>query len=1176
MTNTLRSAPLTTLAILLASSYASTSFAALQDLSQRPLFVANAEKANVLVVLDNSNSMDEDDRGKAVGSDSSESKSEIARIAIRDLINTYTGKINMGLMAYQQYPPGNAGSDSKLHVIPSFLHAGYYDVSYDADANYDPNFIITTATRNSQTKKFQIPNPTSPGNFINYNVTLPYYSSEIQNVSYCYAPDGSAFDDGEVFTNGSNAAPDGPWDFNRCFTTKIGISDALPSPALATPPDHYRFQNWGAQPFLTSTITAAETARGYSGLKNWFGLALYSVYFYPTDSDIAQGIVNFGKQQASTYVSPTWLSNASPGRGYLHIPISDLNTSQASTLNVKLAVSDTDPANNGPTDPILPLQNAGFTPLAGTLQTAKDYFVNPSSLPADEGGGGLSPLPESCDKDFVALLTDGLPSTNENGTPSTNTVAALADVATAATELNDAGVETYTIGFALPVGTEPTALDSIASSGGTNTAYLASDSDSLQATFDIIFSDILAKTGASSSAATNSTSLSSNSFIYQARFNSGDWAGELLAKPISLAGIIGDISDEGGWNAATQLNAMSPASRVILTYGRDSKDGIPFTWTDISAQTDTTAKDLLNTDPVTSTADGLGANRVDYLRGGTGNGSAASFRSDRNGKLGDIVHSTPYYVGAPNAGYNDTEMPDYSTFQADNSSRQAILYTGANDGMLHGFNASTGDEVLAYIPLGVFSKLNLLTASGYGSTVPHRYFVDGAPMVADADVDGWKTILAGGLNGGGQGIYALDVTDPATFAENTAADTVLWEFTDEDDADLGYTYIQPNNNFLTNQSNQIAKMANGEWAVIIGNGYNNTEADGHASSTGHAALFVLFIEKGIDGSWATSGDYIKIDTEAGSTTTPNGLATPTPVDTDGDGKMDTVYAGDLEGNMWKFDLSDIAPSKWTSAFKTGQDPKPLYIAMDIGGNEQAITSAPLVTRHPDGGYLIGFGTGKYLEHNDISSTASQSIYGIWDQAAVVSNRSSLVEQTIIELQTINFDHYRITSSNTVDYTSKKGWFMDLPESGERVDVNPVIRDQRFVFATRTPSSAACVAGGTSWLMELDYLTGGPLDVSPYDVNGDGVINDLDAVEVNALDEFGNIMLDENGDPITKKVYVSGHQDSDGGMLASPTTLGKDPDDEELKILSNSDGQIQAKLESVNTEYKGRVSWEEIR
>jgi len=1165
MTNKTLSSLFNTLVLYsIASSFSV--YAAPQVLSQAPLFVANGEKANVLVILDNSNSMDEDATGKAAGSTSPNSKSEIARLAVRNIITNYTGKINMGLMAYQQNPSAGAGGNSETHLIPSFLHAGYYDVSYDAATNYDPNFIITTATRNSQTKKFQIPNPTSPGNFINYNVTLPYYSDHIQNVTYCYAPDGNAFDDGEVFIDGSNTAPDGPWDFNRCFTSKTGTSDALPNPALATPPDHYTFQNWEAQPFITSPLTAAETARGYSGLNNYFGIAFYSLYFYPTDSDIAQGIVNFGKQQVSTYVSPTWISNSSPGRGYLHIPISDLNASQANDLNIKLAVSDTDPAHNGPTDLGRPLQNAGLTPLAGTLQTAKDYFNNPSSLPSDERSGVLSPLPESCGKDFVALLTDGLPSTAEDGTVTSNTTTALADVATAAGELNTAGVETYTIGFALPVGTDPTALDSIAAAGGTNTSFLASDSATLQATFDTIFTDILAKTGASSSAATNSTSLSSNSFIYQARFNSGDWRGELKAKSISLNGT---ISSAESWDSATQLDAQLASNRIILTYGRDSTDGIAFRWSNISGQTDTTAKDLLNTDPITLTADGLGSDRVDFLRGGTGGTSASSFRSDRNGKLGDIVHSTPYYVGIPNAGYNDIDMPDYAAFRTLYKTRQPILYSGANDGMLHGFGTATGNEVLAYVPRGVFPNLNLLTAQGYGSTIPHRYFVDGAPMVADANVHGWKTILAGGLNGGGQGIYALDVTDPSNFSEINASSIVLWEFTDEDDADLGYTYIQPADNLLTNQSSQIAKMANGEWAVIIGNGYNNTEADGHASTTGHAYLFVLFLEKGLDGSWATSGDYIKIDTGVGSTTTPNGLATPTPVDIDGDGDVDTIYAGDLEGNMWKFDVSNTTPSNWDSAFKTGNTPDPLFTAQDSSNNAQPITSAPLVTRHPNTGYMLGFATGKYIELSDISTTDDQTLYGIWDHDVEVSNRSSLVEQTVIATQTINTNQYRITSAETIDYTStSKGWFMDLPESGERVDLNPVIRDGRFVFVTRTPSSAPCVAGGTSWLMELDYLTGGRLDISPFDVNGDNSINHLDYVTIT--------VADGSGGTVDIQVPVSGYQSGNGGMIATPTILKTNDPDTEIKILSNSNGQVQAKKESADVSYKGRISWEEIR
>ena len=167
--------------------------------------------------------------------------------------------------------------------------------------------------------------------------------------------------------------------------------------------------------------------------------------------------------------------------------------------------------------------------------------------------------------------------------------------------------------------------------------------------------------------------------------------------------------------------------------------------------------------------------------------------------------------------------------------------------------------------------------------------------MADAVVSGnWMTVLAAGLNSGGQGVYALDITSSSTFSEANAASMLLWEFTDEDDADLGYTHFQPANDALTNQSAQITKMANGKWALIVGNGYNNTEADGNQSTTGHAYLYVLFIEGGTDGTWTLGTDYIKIDTGVGSTGTPNGLSTPTPIDKDGDGDIDYIYAGDLE------------------------------------------------------------------------------------------------------------------------------------------------------------------------------------------------------------------------------------------------------------------------------------------
>ena len=1098
-------------------------YAAPLSLATSPLFLTNAEKANVLVILDNSNSMDEAANGSAVGSDDSNSKSEISRNAVKTLVTTYTGKINMGLMAYQQAPNLKKGLDNSP-----------YDISYDP-ADYNPAFI---GPRDSATKRYRFPKSDDPGNFVYYNIALPYYHNggTVGDTGYCFSTTANAFNNGETpptyHANGSIQSLNGPWDKYSCYAHKNGTSNAL---------------NAGAG-YNTSTGNPS---------------------FYPTDSDLAQGVLDFGARMSSEQIGWAWFANSSPGRGFLHVPIRDLEDStvvassmtQVAGINTKLGTSQF--VNNGPTNPAWPLQNAGLTPLEGTLLTADDYFTG-TALPADEGGPAPA-IPESCGKNFIALLTDGLPSTNAAGAILTDSVAALSDVATAASSLASNGVETYVIGFALPFGTNPTALDTIATAGATNTPYMADDPTTLQTAFDTIFTDILAKTGAAASAATNSASLSINSFIYQANFNSGNWSGQLLAKAISLTGA---ISSTNTWDAAAQLNTKSATSRTILTYGRDTKDGIPFRWGDINGLTDTTAKDALNENYL-GVVDGLGSDRVDFLRGGTGGSSAGLFRSDRVGKLGDIIHSTPSYVGAPNAGYNDAAMPGYAAFRTSKLSRTPIIYTGANDGMLHGFKASDGEEVLAYIPRTVFSNLSKLTDTDYGASVPHEYYVDGSPIIADAFINSdWATVLAGGLRAGGQGIYALDITTPS-FTESAAATTVLWEFSDEDDADLGYTFTQPTHNFRTDQSAQIVKMANGKWAVIIGNGYNNTDADGHASSDGHAYLYILFIEDGTDGTWTINTDYIKIDTGAGSVGTPNGLATPTPVDVDGDHIIDYIYAGDLLGNLWKFDVTSSSPTSWKIAI-TGN--KPLFTATDSASKPQPITSAPLFTWHPNGGYMISFGTGKYMELTDASTTDQQTIYGLWDQNTTInSDRSTLVEQTVVATVVVNADSYRINSNNSVAYTgssNKKGWYMDLPESGERVDVNPIGRDGRFVFATRTPSSAACTAGGDSWLMEFNYLTGGRLDISPFDVNGDGFINDLDFQKI-------TVGVDINGDPITIKVPVSGHRSDNGGMIATPTVISTDQNNIEHKIKSSSKGTTSSMLESVPGSLSGRISWKEI-
>ncbi len=1071
---------------------ASIATASLLSIADQPLFVTNAQKANVMVVLDNSNSMDEGASGAAVGSDSPDSKSEIARNAVKDLITTYSGKINMGLVAYQQ----SGVSGRRIHNTP-------YDASYNP-ANYDPSH---TFPRDSLTKKYRTPNTSNPGTFIYYNVALPFYAGSNQGTAFCYSATAD-------FDNGSETYPGGPWDFYNCWRNKTDLLD---------------------------TNSGFSTGAGGGS-------------FFPTDSDLAQNILDFGTHLAWYYVGRTWFSNSSPGKGYLHVPIADLDATQATALNNKLAVSQF--VTNG-TSALLPLQNAGLTPIEGTLLTVKDYFEG--NLAAAEGGPEPEP-PESCGKNFVALMTDGLPSVAQDGTVLSDPAAAITAAANAAAALQSAtigvkngDIDTYVIGFALPFGTDPTTLDQIAVAGGTSNAYLASDPVGLVTAFNTIFKDILEKTGASSSAATNSTSLSSNSHIYQARFDSGDWTGQLLSKAISDLGVISAVNE---WDAGIEINSLSSATRKIITTSRDTRRGIAFQWSVLDALTDTTQKDFLNAD-ASGTPDGLGSDRVVYIRGD----DVAGFRPRPISKLGDIINSSPFFLGPPDAGYNDSEMPGYSAFRSANYGRAPMIFAGANDGMLHAFDASSttsgGKEIMAFVPSPVYKNLSALTDPDYGGGVPHKYYVDGSPMVADANLGNdatpsWKTVLAGGLNAGGQAYYALDVTDLSSFAEADAANTLLWEFTDEDDADLGYSFNQATLNRLTNQSAQIARMQNGKWALIVGNGYNNTEADGNVSATGHASLFILFLDGGLDGSWTLGSDYIKIDTKAGDTTTPNGLATPRPIDSDGDGRVDTVYAGDLLGNVWKFDLSNSSTASWGVAYGTAATPAPLYTAKDSVGTAQPITTAPLATLTPDGDMIIGFATGLYLGISDISTTGTQSIYGIVDSgAALAPVRSILVAQTVDSVATVTSTatpptdvEIRISSQNSIDYTLKKGWYMDLPESGERVVFNPILRDGRFVFTTLTPNTTVCEFGGSSWLMELDYLTGGRLNVQPFSQVGKQGTKQVSGIRI-------------------------------GNIMTTPTVITDRGNQQEFKIGNDSSGTTNVIQETVQFR-TGRLLWREIR
>jgi type IV pilus assembly protein PilY1 len=631
--------------------------------------------------------------------------------------------------------------------------------------------------------------------------------------------------------------------------------------------------------------------------------------------------------------------------------------------------------------------------------------------------------------------------------------------------------------------------------------FLVTNALTLSQQLSKAFADIIERVASGSSASVNSGSITSQSRLYQAKFNSGNWTGELLAYPINADG---SLSSTPSWNAAT--TPLIANTRNIITVNTDGT-GVPFRWPGASPTSgiDLTRQHQLDNATATPFNATLQQDRLNYVRGDSAEEAANGglFRSRPTTKFGDVINSSPVFVGRPTLTYSDTlEATAYSTFRDANVSRQPVVYVGANDGMLHAFNANNGDELFGFIPGAVFGNLKTLSNRGY----THKFFVDGTPTVADAYFNGsWKTVLAGGLNTGGQGIYALNVTDPSTFSEANAEynsssnpnGLVLWEFTDANDVDMGYSYSQP---IIVRTKNATASQ---RWVAIFGNGYNSTIVDGRASSTGEAVLYVVDL--------ATGSLIKKISTGVGMSAAysggkPNGLASPTAADLDGDGIVESVYAGDLFGNLWKFDLNNTNPNNWDVAYKSGGTNLPLFVATDSSGVRQAITAQPRVVRGPGStGAVVSFGTGKFLEPTDATSTAAQTLYGVYDAGATVT-RSQLVQQTIDYefTQTVGANpvEIRITSDNQQTTTSR-GWYMDLltppyppgTQAGERMIANPRVRNGRVLFVTVVPGADPCVPGGKTRLIQLDVTTGVRPSESPFDLNGDGTINDADMVQV---------------------------------------------------------------------------------
>jgi type IV pilus assembly protein PilY1 len=499
------------------------------------------------------------------------------------------------------------------------------------------------------------------------------------------------------------------------------------------------------------------------------------------------------------------------------------------------------------------------------------------------------------------------------------------------------------------------------------------------------------------------------------------------------------LPDAPAWDAAALLEGRDPALRALYTGQRegDRLRTIPLDW----AALDQAGQSLLSTG-AGGVADGEGASQVAYLRGAREleTGSQQGRFRRRASLLGATVVGAPLFVGSPLPAGAD---PRYPAFLAAHAGRPAAVYLQANDGMLHGFDAASGSELFAYLPLALRPQWPRLPTAAHAASP----YAEGGLAAGNALVRGaWKTVLAGALGSGAQGVFALDVSNPARFA---GGDGVLFEFTDSDDPDIGNVFQPPVLARFRTGAGQYGDF------IVVASGYNNQRADGEGRSNpaGPGALFLLSLDKDPAAPWQQNRNYFKFLLPAGSAVLPNGLAQPALIP-DADGSVRLAYAGDLRGRLWRLDFSAGQPP-WPQAIGSGL---PLFAATNAAGRRQPITSTPRALYRGDGGLLLLFGTGRLLEAGDARDKSVQSLYAVADgQAATTLTRADLA---VRKLAADNTGAYRLDGGTA----SPAGWLLDFPVPGERLLASPLIEDGVATIATMLPGASACAANGSLYLL----------------------------------------------------------------------------------------------------------------
>lgn len=677
--------------------------------------------------------------------------------------------------------------------------------------------------------------------------------------------------------------------------------------------------------------------------------------------------------------------------------------------------------------------------------------------------------------------------------------------------------------------------------------FSAKDPDQIVTGFNAALSSITAKLGSAAAAATSTLNpVSGNNFAYVASYTTVSWRGNLEARTINTS--TGVVSASASW-CAENVPATSCAAPGIVMVDTSGSSTVyncvetgstaatcaaPGVFDPLTSECKTqmqnactgtmsakvgTTSDTRNIYTANSAGSALvafdaayatanpanfsaahinglsqwgsltaaqqsaaeGVNLINFLRGQTGFEDRASnavsnrlYRA-REATLGDALESQPSFISKPTFNF---AYPGYSTFKSTHATRAGTVYMGTNDGMMHAFDAVTGVERWAYVPSMVIPNMWKLASANYKNE--HSNYVNGSPITSDICVANcasdataqWKTILVGGLNAGGRGYYALDITDPA-------APSLLWEFTPTKDKDLGYSFGTP----------VITKKDDGTWVVLLTSGYDNGSQSSNplvSNSPAGDGLGYLYVLN------ASSGSIIsKISTGVGSAATPSGLAKIAAWNNEPTGignRAGFVYGGDLQGNLWRFDIN----SATTATVGNGEAILFATLFSDAAGTDpQPITTSPVLGQI-NNNRVVFIGTGKYLEVSDLSTTQVQSQYAIMDDntATTLNNaRTSLVKRTLINSSSTAT---RTTSTTACDGFSGRGWYVDFPDTKERVNIDAQLVQGTLLAPSIVPLSTACSPGGYGWLNIFDYQTGCAIN------NLSGIKYDSPIVGVNIL------------------------------------------------------------------------------